>query len=211
MTKTRKLVLASVFTALAFVAELLIHIKVAGFLTYDAKDAILTLGSLIYGPVYGLISALVVSLIEMVTVSTTGIWGFIMNFISTAIFVCLASLIYKKWRTLKAAIIGLLLSIFSMTIVMLGLNLLITPIYTGMSIDSVAKMIPTILLPFNLLKAISNAALTLVLYKPTISVLRSTKIIKDGDKMNFDKKTIAILIIGIIIIIAAVVIMINVI
>ncbi len=210
MTKIKRLVLASIFTALAFVAELVIHIKVGGFLTYDAKDAILTIGALVYGPLYGAVSTLIVSIIEFFTVSTTGIWGLIMNFVSSATFVLATSLIYKKWRTIKGALVGLSLSIVLMTLVMLGLNLVITPIYTGMSMESVAQMIPTLLLPFNFVKAISNAAIVLALYKPVISALRAAKIVEGGEKMTFNTKTIIVLVSGAIILCAGIVIMIKV-
>lgn len=191
----RNLILAAVFTALAFGSEFLIHFKVS-FLSYDAKDAILAIGSMFYGPLLGLFSALITSFFEMLTVSTTGIWGFIMNFVSTATFVCVASLIYKKIHTLKGAVMGLSASVFLMTAVMMPMNLIITPIYTGTNVETVLKMMPKLLLPFNFAKSVLNASLTLLLYKPVFTALRSAKIIKTGEKMTFDKKTIIITIVG---------------
>ena len=206
----RNLILAAVFTALAFGSEFLIHFKVS-FLSYDAKDAILTIGSLFYGPLLGLFSALITAFFEMLTVSTTGIWGFLMNFVSTATFICVASLIYKKVHTLKGAILGLSASVISMTLIMMPMNLIITPIYTGTNVETVLKMIPKLLLPFNFTKALLNASITLLLYKPVFTALRSAKIIKTGEKMTFDKKTIIIMVTGAILSLSSVLVMIFVI
>ena len=61
-----------------------------------------------FGPVSAAAVALVVALVEMVTVSHTGIWGFLMNFIATASFCCVACFVYKKHHTMKGAVIGLI-------------------------------------------------------------------------------------------------------
>lgn len=163
--KTRVVVAVGLFTALAYAACVVFHFRVS-FLTFDVKDALMTVGAMLFGPLCGLAMCSVVSLIEMLTVSTTGLYGFIMNILSSVAFVCVGSLIYMRKRTMNGAIIGMLCSILAMTAVMLGANLVVTPFYTGVSTAEVAKMIPTLLLPFNLTKAIFNASLVFILYKP---------------------------------------------
>ena len=59
-----------------------------------------------------------------------------------------------------------MLGALSMALVMVGCNLVLTPLYTGMPMSEVAKMIPGIILPFNLLKAGINAAVAFLLYPP---------------------------------------------
>ena len=56
-------------------------------------------------------------------------------------------------------------------------NLLITPIYTGFPRAQVAGMIPTLLLPFNLVKGTINAALVLILYKPIRRALHAARLL----------------------------------
>ena len=60
----------------------IIHVS---FLTFDLKNVILAIGALIFGPVCGIITSLVVSVIEMITISDTQIWGCLMNFLSSAV------------------------------------------------------------------------------------------------------------------------------
>lgn len=166
----RRMVVIAMFTAMAYVVMLLIHIKV-GFLTLDVKDAVITLCGLYFGPVSALLIAVIVPLLEL-TVSTTGYYGLIMNILGSVSFSVTASLIYKYKKTLWGAIVGLASAAALMVAVMLVANLFITPYYMGVSADTVRGMIPTLLFPFNLLKAIVNVGIVLLLYKSMSRALR---------------------------------------
>lgn len=171
-SRTRTVVAVGVFAALAYVAVVLFHFK-ASFLTFDLKDAVMAIGAMLFGPLYGLAMSLIVALLEAITISSTGIYGFVMNVLSSVTFVCLGSLIYSRRRTLTGAVVGMLVSVFGTTAVMMGANLLITPYYMGVSAGDVAAMIPTLLLPFNLTKAVFNASLVFLLYKPIAGALKA--------------------------------------
>ena len=144
------------------------------FLKYDPKDIIITLGGLIWGPLTSFIVSVIVSMIEMVTISENGILGCIMNIVSTCSFACTAAVIYKKKRTLKGAVAGLLAGSLAMVLVMMLWNYLIAPIYMGYPREAVAKLLVPAFLPFNLLKAGLNAGFTFLLYKPITTALRRT-------------------------------------
>lgn len=193
---TRRMVLSAVFCAMAYAVQLVFRIQVFGFLTFDAKDAILTLGAMVLGPVTGMVIAVLVALIEMISVSSTGFWGFLMNAISSAVFAGAASAIYRRKKTLNSAIIGLLVSVLSMTAVMIVMNIFITPIYSGMPTADVIRMIPSVLLPFNLTKAIFNAALVMVLYKPITVALRRIRVVSGEATYRMNRSSVLILVIG---------------
>ncbi len=176
--KIKKITLTAMFCALAFVCTLYVKIPgIAGFLTLDVKDSLIVLSSLLLGPLSGAVVAVAVPFLELVTISSTGVIGFIMNALSSLTFALVTGLIYKMKKNMTGAVIGLLAGVVSVTAVMLVLNLLLTPIYTGMPTSTVAGMIPKILLPFNLVKASMNAALVLLLYKPLSKILRKTGMI----------------------------------
>lgn len=59
------------------------RIPVVLFLKYDPKDVIITLGGLIWGSFTAFLVSVIVSSLEMFTVSDTGIIGCIMNVLST--------------------------------------------------------------------------------------------------------------------------------
>ena len=65
-----------------------------------------------------------------------------------------------------------------MTAFMILFNLFIVPLYTpGYTTAAVAKMVPTLFLPFNLTKAMLNAALVLILYKPASTAMKAARVL----------------------------------
>lgn len=186
-TKTRNIVATAVFTALAFVCTLVFHFK-AGFLSFDLKDSVMAVGAMMLGSGYGLAMTLVVSIIEAVTISETGIYGFIMNVLSSTAFVCIGSIIYSRKRTLKRAIVAMCASVVAMVAVMLVANLLITPFYMGVSATDIAAMIPTLFLPFNLVKGVFNASVAFMIYRPVQSALSGAGFTKKEQSAVTEKR-----------------------
>lgn len=158
------------------------------FLKYDPKDVIIVIAGFMLGPLPALAVTIVVSLIEMVTVSSTGIIGFLMNTLSTAAFVCPAAIIYSKKRSIWGALIGLLAGTVLMSGIMLLWNYLVTPIYMGYPREAVAKLLLPAFLPFNLIKAIINSGLTLLLYKPLVTALRKAHLLPESTNETTGKK-----------------------
>lgn len=173
---TKRLVTMGLLTALAFAAVALIRIPAVSFLSYEPKDVILAIAGFLFGPVDALIVTVIVSVIEFLTISGTGPIGLLMNVVSSASFVCTASFIYEKNRTLKGALIGLGAGVVTMTAVMILWNYLITPFYQGVPREVVAGMLVPVFLPFNLVKSVLNAALTMLLYKPVVETLRKARL-----------------------------------
>lgn len=186
-TKTKKITTLAALCAIAFVMTAVIRIPVVLFLKYDPKDIIIVLGGLIWGPLTSCIVSVVVSLIEMITISDTGIWGCLMNILSTCSFACTAAAIYKHKKTLSGAVIGLIAGCLVQTAVMMLWNYLIVPIYMGTPRDAVAKLLLPAFLPFNLLKGGLNAAFTFLLYKPVTTALRKTGIVSAAAEGNGKK------------------------
>ncbi len=173
-------------TAIAYVVMLLSKAlpQVSGFLQLDVKDTVICIGGFVFGPLAAAIISIVVALVEMFTVSDTGPIGMIMNVLATASFCCTAAFVYKKVHTKKGAVIGLTLGVIALTAVMLLWNYLITPLYmTNFSRADIAAMLPTIFLPFNLVKGGLNMALILVLYKPVVTALRRAKLVPESQSV----------------------------
>ena len=173
----KKLVLLAMLAAVSYLIVSLVRIPVVLFLSYEPKDAIITISGFLLGPMASFIISLVVSLLEMVTISQTGPIGGLMNLLSTCSFACTAAFVYKKRRTLSGAVMGLAFGTLAMAAVMLLWNWLITPLYMGVSREAVQGMLLSVFLPFNLLKAGFNSAFVLCLYKPLVTALRKTGLI----------------------------------
>lgn len=170
--RLRRLLVAALFVALAYVSRFVFHFNVA-FLTFECKDALIAVGGMFLGPLWALGMSLATALIEFVTISDTGWYGLVMNFCAAAAFSCVASLVYRYRRTLGGAIGGLVAGVAALVAVMLPLNLLVTPAYMGVAVSKVVALLPKLLLPFNLLKGVMNMAVVLLLYKPLTRALRA--------------------------------------
>ena len=184
----KKLVLIAMLAAIAYIMVFVIRIPVVLFLKYEPKDVIITIGGFIMGPTAAFVISLIVSLIEMVTISETGPIGALMNLLSTCAFACSAAFVYKKKHTIGGAIAGLGVGTVVMVAVMLLWNWLITPFYQGAPREAVEAMLLPILLPFNLLKAGLNSAFILGLYKPLVTALRKTRLIDGKEKKSTGSK-----------------------
>lgn len=206
-TDLKKYIGMGIFSAFAFVVALVCNIipPVAGFLSLDAKDAVIAIASFVYGPISAVAISFIAAFIEFITFSTTGWYGLVMNFASSAVFSLTASLIYKRIRSLNGALISFLAAVVATTGVMLLLNRFVTPIYLfdylGAMPEAVAKdyvisILPTVLLPFNFAKSLLNSSIAMLLYKPAVSALRKTGIAKGNAKIEFNKGSVIILSVG---------------
>lgn len=184
----KKLVLLAMLAAMAYVIVSLVRIPVVLFLKYEPKDVVITIGGFLLGPMAAFITSLVVSLLEMVTISETGPIGCLMNLISTCAFSCTAAFIYKRKHTLSGAVSGLAVGGVFMVILMLLWNWLITPLYMGVERSVVEGMLLPAFLPFNTLKAGLNSALILLLYKPLVTGLRKTGLVDTGSSQSGSSK-----------------------
>jgi riboflavin transporter FmnP len=175
-TGLRGLVLMAVFAALAFACIFVFRFNVT-FLTFDLKDALITVAGLLLGPVAAASISLLVATLEFITIGDTGWYGFLMNFASSATFSVVCAIMYRYNRKLSGAIISLASGVVALVAVMLTLNLVVTPFYMGAPRSAVVEMIPTLLLPFNLIKGLVNASLVLVLYKPVCRAMQAARLL----------------------------------
>ena len=176
---TKNLAILGMLTAMAYIVTIFVRIPImpaAPFLNYDIKDVIIAIGGFLFGPLSAVILSVTVSFIEFISVSDTGIIGLVMNILSTLSFVLPAALMYSIRRKKSFAVIGLIIGVVVMTIMMLLWNYFITPIYMKLSREVVAAMLPTVFLPFNLIKGTLNTIFTIIIYKPLVKAFRSIKI-----------------------------------
>ncbi len=178
----KKMVLVAMLAAISYAIVFFVRIPVVLFLSYEPKDVIITVGAFLLGPWAAVACSAVVSLLEMVTISTTGPIGCLMNLLSTCCFSCTAAIIYKKKHTLGGAVAGLAAGAVTMVGAMLLWNWLITPLYMGVPRQQVQALLLPAFLPFNALKAGLNTALTLALYKPLVTALRRTGLVESHSK-----------------------------
>ena len=173
--KTRRLATMAVLAALSVVLVMIIHFPIfpaVGFLEYDPADIPILICGFAFGPLAGICVTLIAAVIQGLTVSAqSGIYGIIMHVIATGVYVSVTSLIYRRHKTKKAAVISIALGALAMAAVMVPANLLVTPYFTGWPRSAVAELLLPGIIPFNLVKAGINGVVTFFVYKSVSKVL----------------------------------------
>ena len=205
--RTKKLTAMAMLCAVSYLMVVVGRIPIVMFLSYEPKDVMITIGGFIFGPWSAMIISVVVCFFEMISISSTGIIGCIMNILGSCCFACVAAYIYKRNHTIKGAAAGLVMGIGASTIAMLLWNYLLTPIYMGYPREAVTAMLVPIFLPFNLFKGGLNMAITLLLYKPIVTALRKAGLVPPSSSHGSgNQKTIGIALTAFLIILTCVLI-----
>jgi len=166
---TKKLVVMALLAAISIVFVAIVHFPIfpaAPFLEYDPADIPIFIGTFAFGPLAGIIMTAVVCVIQGLTVSAhSGVYGILMHFIATGVFVLVAGNIYRHRKTRKQAAIALICGVVAWTIAMMGANLVITPAFMGAPVEFIKQLMFPVIVPFNLIKSGANSIITFLIYK----------------------------------------------
>ena len=143
------------------------------WLKYDASAMPAMVCGFAFGPAAGLAVGVVGAVIHGILMADFS--GAVMNILVVAGFILPAALVYRRSRTFKSGVVGLVLSAITATVMAILGNLVITPMSLGVPLDAVVAMILPILTPFNLIKAGINAVLTLIVYKSISNLITPKK------------------------------------
>ena len=209
ISKTKKLTTIGMLCALAYVAAAVGRVPLVLFLKYDPKDVIIVIGGLIFGPLTSFTVTIIVSVVQMFTISGTGILGCIMNIISSCSFACTASFIYKRKHKLFGALLGLFCGWGCQVVVMMLWNYLLAPIYMGYPREAIVELLIPAFLPFNLIKGGLNAAITMLLYKPVVTALRRSNLIESKQDSGEMRINIGVLLTALLMIITCVLLILS--
>lgn len=143
------------------------------WLKFDASNMPAMVVGFGFGPGAGVAVGIAIAVIHGLLMAD--FTGALMNILCVTCFVLPAALMYRKKRTYPVAIVGLLLSVIAATLAAIVGNLLLTPMWLGVPLDAVIAMIIPILIPFNLVKGLINAVLTLIIYKSISNLITPKK------------------------------------
>ena len=187
MTNRRKNLSVQYLTRIAVLGALsailyMIEIPVVAFYKLDVSTLPALLGAFSMGPLPGLAILLIKDLTGMLHSSTMYV-GELADFIMGAAIVLPAAFIYRRQKSRKTALIGMIAGSVCMIIVSVLVNwLIMIPFYMqafGMPMESIIgmaqsalpfvytefKLLLFVTAPFNLLKGAVLSALTFVMYK----------------------------------------------
>jgi riboflavin transporter FmnP len=169
--ETRQLVTMAILVALGVLISFIDVPLIPGvdWLKYDPSSVAMLVGAFVYGPWAGAVIGVLIAIIHW---SSAGIWGVVMNIIAMLAMGVPAGLIYRRRKTRGNAVRALTVASVVMVTVNLLANLVVTPIYTGMPVSAVVALILPVLLPFNVIKAVLNSLITLMIYKSISRVIK---------------------------------------
>lgn len=177
---TKQLVIMALFSAVAILISFIeiVLIPSASYLSYDPAF----MPAMVCGFAYGAGPGAVVSSIAAIGHGMiTGNWvGALMNVFAGLFFVVPAALIYHTKRTYPRAIIGLAVGVVFAIVGGVLTNLTLGVWFWYGSIDQIAPLILPVIVPFNLLKGLLNAVLTLLVYKAISNLITPVKDQKKG-------------------------------
>ena len=166
---TRRIAVYALFVALSMAVSFIEFPLIPGvpWLKYDPSGIV----SLVAGFAYGPAAAAIVSVLGFVPHVFADPWGSLMAIAVALAMSVPAALVYRRMRTRRGALAGIIVgAVVALVMAIIG-NLLVTPIYAHMSVEQVAAMIVPALLPFNLAKLAVHGVVTFLIYKPISNLL----------------------------------------
>ena len=163
---------------------------IPSFIKLDFSDLPELIGAFAYGPLAGVVIALVKNLIHM-AVSQSGYIGELSNFILGAVFSFVAGIIYKNDKTKRGALIGGILGAICMALISFPSNkFIVYPFYynfmdknavLGMyqailpSVRSIEEALLIFNVPFTFVKGLISVGISMLIYKPLSPILHGKR------------------------------------
>ncbi len=169
LKRVRTLAILAMLAAISVVLIWLVHfpiIPVAPWLEYDPADIPILIGTLIYGPVMGLVLLIAAAGVQAITVSAqSGVIGFVMHVIATGTMVLTAGLIQKRMKSDKGILTALIIGACAMIAIMIPANLILTPIFYGQPRQAVIELLLPAIIPFNAIKSLVNGVFAFLIFQ----------------------------------------------
>ncbi len=143
-------------------------IPIFPWLKIDLSDVPALMGAFAFGPLAGVIIELMKNLLILIVKGTgTGFVGEFANFLVGVALVWPAALVYKKNKTKKTAILGMVLGVLCIEVVGILANVYLLLLAYGMAMSKAELMqyVTVGLIPFNGIKSILVCGITYALYK----------------------------------------------
>jgi riboflavin transporter FmnP len=160
------------------------------FIKLDLSDLPALIGSLIVGPLGGVIICLIKNLLHL-TVTTTGGVGELSNFILNAAFILPAGVLYKFKKTKKSACLGAVLGAVFMALISVVSNYFIVyPVYYNFmpketvlaayqaifpGVHSILQCLIVFNMPFTFIKAMISVVITFLIYNSLTPVFKMSR------------------------------------
>jgi len=204
VSRTKKITYSAMFAAIATVVMFFEFPLpfMPPFLKVDLSGVVSLLAAFMFGPLPAVLITLVKDLIHMLS-TTTGFVGETADFLMTSANCIVAAAIYRKYHTKKGALLGLGCGVAAMTIVSCFTNkYMLIPFFSKVMpieaiISACAAVNPFIgsidsyiifgVIPFNVVKGVILAFITMLLYKRLSTFIKEHTIFDKKQSSAVDK------------------------
>lgn len=164
-----KMVQMAMLIAISLVLMMLIRFPIfpaAPFLQYDMADVPVLIGTLLFGPLSGLLILLIEAFLQAFLLAGDGWVGFLMHFFAQGVMVLIVGAIYKKWNNIRGLVVGLVLGTLGATAMMVPLNYIFTVNFYGVPLEALNDLMLPAVIPFNLIKMGVNCLIAGLVFVP---------------------------------------------
>jgi riboflavin transporter FmnP len=153
------------------------------FLKFDFGDVPALIAGFAYGPVAGILTETIKCVVFLLSGrSEAGIIGTTANFVTGVSLVVPAALIYRRFHTLRGAVLSLFVGSIVMTAIITIADIYIFLPIWNIPVDQIMPMVKAAIIPFNLLKGLFSSVATFLLYKRMSSWLGADALIPTAIK-----------------------------
>ncbi len=184
---------SGVMAALSFVLMLLefpLAFIIPSFIKFDFSDLPALITSFAYGPIYGVLVCLIKNLLHLLITKTSGV-GELANFLLGAVFVFVAGIIYKYYKSRTGAVVAAISGAFAMAVISLPVNYFITyPFYIALfhttsqgivgaykviypNINTLSGALIVFNMPFTFAKGLIDSIICFIVYKKLSPILKT--------------------------------------
>lgn len=168
---TRRIAVTALLCALSFVLTF-VEVPIfppAPWLKYDPSGIVGLVAALAFGPATGTAAVVLPWLLKTLFVFDP--WGHLMAVVANLALVLPTAALARRMQGARGLAAGMAVgAVVSLAACVVG-NLVVTPVYAGISTAEVLAMVVPVLLPFNVIKVALNCAGAALVRKPLAGVL----------------------------------------
>ena len=168
---TRRIATTALLCALSFVLTFVEFpiFPPAPWLMYDPSGIVAFVAALAFGPSTGAVTVVLPWVLK--TLFSFNPWGHLMAIVAGVALCVPAALVARRVQGPRGLALGMALgAVCSLVACVIG-NIIVTPLYTAVSVSDVIAMIVPVLLPFNAIKIALNCVVTVLVSGPVAQIV----------------------------------------
>ena len=168
---TRRIATTALLCALSFVLTFVEFpiFPPAPWLMYDPSGIVAFVAALAFGPSTGAVTVVLPWVLK--TLFSFNPWGHLMAIVAGVALCVPAALVARRVQGPRGLALGMAVgAVCSLVACVIG-NIIVTPLYTAVSVSDVIAMIVPVLLPFNAIKIALNCVVTVLVSRPVAQIV----------------------------------------